>query len=290
MKQYIDSDSKKNEIRMLLKHPSFKGKVIAVLEGDTDIRLFRSLMDENHIKIEAAVGKSCLTEIICDLTEKEEYEKRLFGICDADFVRIAGDPIDCESIFLTDTHDSEMMMINSPAIDALIAEYAANDESATLLRESLVQTSLDAAYELGVYRYINHIYDSNINFKGLHIDLYSKINGLEIVIDHAKLIEALVTRSPNSGESVTKEWLTEEYGKKSDKSLERLEFCNGHDVTKFVSYILRQKHLSNDAQVNQEKVERSLRLSYSGDCFKSTQLYKKLIDWISSKDAPAFLC
>lgn len=290
MKNYIDSDSKKNEIRMLLKHPSFKEKVIAVLEGNTDIRLFRSLMDENHVKLESAVGKSSLTEIIGDLVSGDEYAKRLFGICDADFMRVTGESIACKSIFLTDDHDSEIMIINSAAIDALIAEYASNEESAIILKESLVHNSLNAAYELGVYRYINHEHSLNINFKGLHMDLHSEIIGVDIYIDHSSLVTALISRSPNLAPHVNAEWLADKCEKHADRQFDRLQFCNGHDVTKFISYILSNRQLSNDVQVSQERVERSLRLSYGLEYFKTTELYRTLIRWRSENDAPAFLC
>ncbi len=290
MRDYIDSNSKKNEIRMLLKHPSFKGKIVAVLEGDTDIRLFRSLMDESHIKIESAVGKSSLSEIICDLSSDEEYSKRLFGICDADFMRVIGESVNCDSIFLTDTHDAETMIINSPAVDALISEYARSEESATILREGLVKNAMDAAYELGIFRYITHINNLNINFKGLRVDLYSNLSNLEIIIDLAALVESLITRSPNLGEQIDAEYLLEKYNEYSDDAFEQLQFCNGHDVTKFMSYILSQRHLSNDIQLSQEKVERSLRLSYGAEYFRNTKLYDLLDNWKLINLAPEFLC
>lgn len=275
---------------MLLRHPSFKGKVVAVLEGDTDIRLFRSLLDENHIKIESAVGKSSLSEIICDLSNEEGYANRLFGIRDADFVRIIGESIGCESIFLTDTHDAETMMLISPAVSTLIAEYASNEESASLLNERLVNSAMNAAYELGIFRYINYVNNLNINFKGLHIDLYSTIEDLEINIDHVELIKSLINRSPKLTPGIDKEYLLDKYREHTKVVYDRLQFCNGHDVTKFISYILSQRHLSNDIQMSQDKVERSLRLSYGVEHFKRTDLYECLNKWMIANFAPPFLC
>lgn len=158
MKGYIDNDSKKNEIRMLLKHPAYKGKIIAVLEGNTDIRLFRSLMDESYVKIESADGKSNVGTIVCDLVNESEYANRIFGICDADFSKLVGDGFPCEHIFFTDKHDAEIMMLASPDVNSLIAEYGINDEAVSMLRESLVHNSMETAFEIGVFRYVNHIY------------------------------------------------------------------------------------------------------------------------------------
>ncbi len=277
---------------MLLKHPSFEGKVVAVLEGDTDIRLFRSLMDEDNVKIEAAVGKSRVSEIVCDLSSDPsdvEYSRRLFGICDADFMHITGDTTECENVFVTDTHDIETMILNSPAVRSLISEYAPNEEIANLLHEELVNSAMDAAYKLGTFRYINHINNLNINFKGLRVDRCSCVDGLSIEINHSELIKALIDHSSNLDSSVDTEYLLEKYSEHIKEGHDKLQFCSGHDVTQFISCILSQRELSNDTIMNQKKVEGALRLAYGVEYFKKTKLYKKLDNWRIANSAPAFL-
>jgi len=289
MREYINNNSKKNEIRMLLKHPSYRGKIIAVLEGDTDIRLFRSLMDEHCVKIESAIGKNNVGTIVCDLARESDCLHRIFGICDADFSRIIGDAIPCEQVFLTDAHDVEIMMLASPAVNNLIAEYGINEEAAAILRERLVNNSMEIAFEVGVFRYINHLYDLNINFKGLYIDLYLSINGVDINIDREKFSAALIARSPNIKNGTDTDYLLEKHNKHISDSNDRMQMCNGHDVTKIISYVLSQRALSNDIQMNQERVERSLRLSYGINYFKSTALYRELASWRDKNMAPEFL-
>jgi Protein of unknown function (DUF4435) len=279
MKSYIDNDSKKNEIRMLLRHPSSKGKVIVLLEGDTDIRLFRSLLNKETVKIETAVGKSDVIVIIRELMLEGEHSDQILGICDADFSHIIETDMDFNNVFLTDAHDAEMMILESPATKALIAEYALDEKSHTLLTEGLIHATVNAAFVLGIFRMINLIDDLNINFKGLFFDLFSSINGLNIDLDLEKLVNTLIERSQRIPGHANKEYLLDRYSEFSFNKTDYFQICCGHDVTKFITFVLRQRELSNDANMSQEKVERSLRLSYTLEFFMETKLYNSLFNW-----------
>ncbi len=83
MRKYIDQVDKKNEIRLLFKHPSYKDKTIIVVEGDSDIKIFRKLIQHANIKIESIDGKKDLVEVMKQLSI--EFPEKIFGICDADF-------------------------------------------------------------------------------------------------------------------------------------------------------------------------------------------------------------
>jgi 5S rRNA maturation endonuclease (ribonuclease M5) len=53
MKEYINFSAKLNEIRLLLRHPLYKRKAMMIVEGGSDIRLFRSLLSAETVKIES---------------------------------------------------------------------------------------------------------------------------------------------------------------------------------------------------------------------------------------------
>ena len=154
MRDYIDNGSKTNEIRMLLGHPSYTNRVIVLLEGEADIRLFRALLNLGAVKIETANSKNDVIDIVNDLAVEKCYATQLIGICDADFDHILGTSITCQNIFVTDTHDTETMILQSRASEALIAEYAPNEESHVLLTEGLIHSSVSAAYSIGIFRII----------------------------------------------------------------------------------------------------------------------------------------
>ncbi len=171
------------------------------------------------------------------------------------------------------------MILQSGATEALIAEYAINEESHVLLREGLIRSTVSAAFIIGIFRLINQLDSLNINFKGLVFDLFSTFNGLDIEIDIKKLANVLRERSPGMPEHADNDYLVSRYSKVTNDEFDRMQICCGHDVTKFISFILRQKDLSNDRNINQEKVERSLRLSYTLEYFFKTQLCQALVLW-----------
>ena len=86
-------------------------------------------------------------------------------------------------------------------------------------------------------------------------------------------------RSPRIPEHADNEYLLSRYSEITIKEFDSMQICCGHDVTKFISFILRQRDLSNDRNMSQEKVERSLRLSYTLEYFLETRLCKALVEW-----------
>ena len=116
MRQYIDANDKRNEIRLLFRHPSYKDKIIIVVEGNSDIKLFRKLIQDDRIKIESIDGKKDLIKVMKELSV--EYPDKILGICDADFDHLIGIAEERRkySVYVTDNHDIEIMMLLSPAI------------------------------------------------------------------------------------------------------------------------------------------------------------------------------
>lgn len=55
-KRDITYQDKLNELRMDIKHPNNDGVVFVLVEGETDIRLYRKLFDENTTKVECVPG------------------------------------------------------------------------------------------------------------------------------------------------------------------------------------------------------------------------------------------
>ena len=64
-KQDITYQDKFNELRLDMSHPNSKGQAFVLVEGDSDIRLFRKLFDTNHCKVErgARLGSARVADI-----------------------------------------------------------------------------------------------------------------------------------------------------------------------------------------------------------------------------------
>lgn len=273
MKKYLTTSSKMNEIQMLLKHPSYADKAIVIVEGGSDIRLFRSLLNDQKFKIESADGKSELADIVEGLSVN--YAGRLAGLRDADHDRITKQNAGRDSIVLTDLHDAEMMMLSSPSLDNFINEYASHENHGEIL-ERLRESVFDAAYIIGIARLVNEIEVLNLNFKAINISGFVSVNKLNIDVDLDGLVSQLLARSPNAKVGLTKEVLVTYIEAEERKKHCGLQVCSGHDVTKLLEKVFSQSWASIERKLNQSKIESAMRLGYTPEMFSQTGVYEEL--------------
>ena len=108
-RQEVTYQEKLNQIRMDLNHPNTQGKVFVLVEGESDIRLYRKLFNDAICKVEIVPGgnvklESCVADI------SSSYPLAI-GIRDADFIHLSSEAYNKVNMFLTDYHDIEMTMI-----------------------------------------------------------------------------------------------------------------------------------------------------------------------------------
>ncbi len=278
MRQYLTPESKKNEIRMLLNHPSYKDKVFIVVEGGSDIRLFRSLLKSRKLTIESINGKSELKKVVDELNA--EFNSQIVGIRDADFDRLLEKPLESECIFMTDAHDIEIMMLSSKSFENLIDEYA-SAESYYELKEQLKKSVFDAAYQLGIIRLLNEKYLLKLNFRSLNFSSFVNIHKCNIDIDVERLLDQLFAKSTSKSDELTKEYLVLKINEHQQNKYCKLQICCGHDVTKLIEKVFSQKWAAVDNKINQKKIESALRLGYTKEMFTSTNLCKDLTSALS---------
>jgi hypothetical protein len=275
MRQYLEPDDIINSIKLLLKHPFYADKLILVVEGKSDIRLFRSLFNQEKIKIESIDGKKQLIKSMQDFIES--YRNKVLSICDADFDHIESmeDERLLSDIYLTDFHDAEVMMLKSNSLNSFIDEYSQSDKL-LYLKNNLLNKAFNASKTLGLLRYINFKKDMKINFKKLNFSQFLVINPLtiDININLEILIDILISRSPKFAS--TKEDLFNYYNEYIKNDYDDCQINCGHDLTNIISYIFRQKEFSIETNMDVNKVESALRLSYQQHYFKETKLYKNI--------------
>ena len=277
MRKYLDPVAKANEIRLLLKHPSHKDNMIIILEGETDIRLFRSLLKHECISLESVDGKLDLIQVVEELNG--DSTGSVIGVCDADYDHILNIAEDREKsgVYLTDVHDAEMMMFESASLKSYIDEYT-NQDNYIEVSEGLKYSVISASRRIGFLRLINIKEHLNINFKGLNFNSFVDVSKLDVNVDVEALIDLLLGRSRNLKNGVTKEYLNEKYNEYSEKDYPDNQLCCGHDITNIVAMIYSQKWASCDTNLNREKVEAALRIGYTMDEFSKTKLFKSIFD------------
>lgn len=289
MRDYIDENDKKNEIRLLFKHPLYKNKVIVVVEGKSDVRLFRSIIESERIKIETIDGKKDLVSIMKVLSV--EFPHQILAICDADHDHLleASNERKEYSVYVTDYHDAEVMMLNSLSLKSFIQEYSSFN-NIEYLQSELMNSVLVSSYSIGILRWINTAEELNINFKGLNFNKFISVNKINVTVDIKTLIDELLTRSPSKPSYVTNEFLNgkiEEYNSKQGCDL---QVCCGHDITNIISIIYRQKWASLETNMDSKKVESALRVGYQREFFKNTELYENILNFLEIVDIELKMC
>ncbi|MFA0811455.1 hypothetical protein [Microbulbifer epialgicus] len=277
MRNSLGPIDKINEIRLLFDHPLYTDKVIFLVEGGSDLRLLRDIYPEDKVKISDVNGKKTLLPVMETLFA--EFPEKILGICDADNEHLmeTAAPKRDFGVFMTDYHDSEIMIINSPALNSFISEYS-NENILTTLRENLLNTALESAYVIGLLRWANIELNLNINFKKLSLQPFTTVDQTHITVELDKLFDTLIQRSDTLNSDVNSEYLRQIVTEYGDRGACRLQVCCGHDVTNIISLIYRQSQVSLDTNMSNQKVESSLRLAYQDHYFRETELYSSILE------------
>lgn len=271
-------DSKLVEIRLSITHPSNVNKVFILLEGTTDIKLFRKFFVKEYADTTGLDGKEKVVEALEKLIS-EGYTK-IIGIKDADFDNILT-LSNINNLFITDLHDMEIQMINSSSLDSLVAEYGDNHINIVDIKTQVYNNALIIGYA----RLFNEkkkleCGERDLSFDSLTFQNFIALHNNELILDKNKFFLELINeskkRKPNI--QITNEELESEINKLKAQYTDKYQICSGHDVSKLIGFILLKNPNGNE-------IEKSLRLSYPFEDFKNTQLYKDLLAWQNSNSS-----
>lgn len=266
-------DSKLSEMRLSIKHPSNKDKVFILLEGSTDIKLFRKFFAKEYTDTTSLDGKEKVIQALEKLID-EGYTK-IIGIKDADFDHLLNIQPANNNLFITDLHDMEIQMIESIALDSLIAEYGNISMESLDIKEKIYQIALGIGYA----RYFDEKKkqkgkERDLAFDSLKFQNFIQFNNQQFVLDETKFLSELISESKKRKPSLelTNEELKREIESIKLEAYDKKQICSGHDLTKLLGLIF----LKNP---NGDEIEKALRLSYSLKDFQVTVLYENLKNW-----------
>lgn len=286
MRKYLGITDKHNEIRLLFSHPLYKDKTIVIVEGSSDIRFFRDIINYSWVKLESIDGKKELIKLMKALSP--EFPEKILGICDADHDRLLKGLEDRElySVYITDHHDAEIMMLNSPALTSFINEFSTPDyfEDA---QNKILESALSAANIIGTLRWINTELGLNLKFKGLNFGEFVTADDFNVSINIHTLIESLIARSDSISEEATKDFILAKLDEFLKREACKLQVCCGHDASNIISIIFRQRRLSLEPNMDYRKVESALRLSYQQEYFRKTGLFKRIYERLNQPNITA---
>ncbi|WP_210494389.1 DUF4435 domain-containing protein [Pantoea ananatis] len=274
----------------IMQNSRYNGHYILV-EGEQDVKVFKSFFVREHVILKVMHGKNNLREVYETLI-KRGFNK-IFGIRDADFLRLPGNDkfiMDyCEPIFPTDYHDAEGMVVNSPAFMDFIRSIASDEKIDTfeLKHGKIIDLIYELAYPLACLRLSNKINDLGLAFKpkdreGNRLKFWKFICDREINYkgDDA-LINTVWEYSRNRGPNVaSKEDIKECLIEIKALNYDAREIANGHDLAEILLLICK-KGLKSQSKllVDAGCIEDSLFLAYERSYFKKTSLFKKIDSW-----------
>lgn len=271
LQEYTNTAGEKlTEIRLSIKHPNNKNKIFVLLEGSSDVRLFRKLLRDRNVDITGLGGKPSLIKAIKILSQ-EGFSKITIGICDADFDRLKKTVDYPDNLFITDYRDMEVQMIESDALLDVIDEHSPAEHNQQL-KTNIKRNIYTIAVEMGCVRWVNHNKNYHLQFKGLDFKKFTEVENHNIKFNFDNFLTTLLEHSTKN---ISIQDLKSELKKLKNPPNDSSQICSGHDLTKLISIILPNN-------INQGKVESALRLAYRPDYFYETQLFKGLDKWFKA--------
>lgn len=269
----ITFQEKLNELRLDIKHPNSRGLVFVLVEGKSDIKLFRKLFDLENCKVENVPGGNLKLEECVDLLI--ETYPLIIAIRDADFIRLNQDErYPKHHIFLTDQHDIEMtMLFQEEILNALIFECTnLTQDKHQIFRNKM----MDLIKSIGLLKWLNDRENLKLKFKPAFHDL---IKFDDNTIDMAQFINRVLSKSPNAVVN-DKEELKQKIELLEQRNPDLYQLTNGHDLLKVFAKFFREKQ--NQRSITDEDLASSIRMLFSTTHFSNTHIFYEISNWEST--------
>lgn len=277
---------------------SFTGTNILV-EGETDIKLYRKLTCKRLSKVKVTFGKKKMREVYKIL--RDRGFENVVGIRDADFLRINGklDPNFTDDIFLTDKHDSEGMIIDSEAFNNFLVEVAKEETLNGFSKHNGCLRSFiyELSKPIGYLRLANSQFSLGLSFKPaspegktLKFKKFVCEKTLSYLGDDS-LINTVFEYSTNrGGNKSTRPEILKKLHEVTKLQLPIEELVNGHDLAEVLFILCKRGLKSSHCDLKSaSSIESMLRLTFSKDDFSRTQLFKSLQGWEKSTNQSILL-
>ncbi|MBU2546980.1 MAG: DUF4435 domain-containing protein [Proteobacteria bacterium] len=257
---------------------TFTGTIL-IVEGDDDVLFFEKYSTSNQFWLIPARGKKNVIDSI-DLLENENFNG-LLGIVDADFWNILPPKNISPNICVTDYHDMEIIIIESGALDRVLAEYGSQIKINALLKyfnaSDIRQILYNAAYPIGILRFIS--LKNGLKFKFTGIKYHKFLDRKYLLVDIDCLLSTILSGTKcelSRGELLA--IFTQEISEYDEAA--KCQLCCGDDLIAILSIGLRKTLGTLLAHIASPGNLRSvLRLAYDSNDLKNTELYKCVEQW-----------
>lgn len=272
MREDLTPEREAGAIRLL--RDIFPGTFLLV-EGDSDKVFYEHFTDKNECLVvtNKIPGKLRVTEVLIIL-ERTKFEGVL-AIVDADFDHLHIPLHSSPNLILTDTHDLETILLQSSALDKVLAEFGSEEKIAKFDRD-IRQALLESGMPIGYLLWVSQTEKLNLTFNTLEFNKF--IDEQTLQINEVKFIQEVKNKS--QAFSLKTEELQQQIINQRNDEHDPWQVCRGHDLVEILSLGLRRAIGSaRAADVERSSLERSLRLAYEDVYFCKTQIYLSIRLW-----------
>lgn len=291
MKAEITAPIIYNQVRMLR---SIHEGTIIIFESENDIRYFLKFL-HNNCECISAFGKINATKAI-KMIDRDNIDGVL-AVVDNDYWFLESFKINSQNILVTDSHDSETMIIQSGAFDNLLLELADKSKLQKFVSKEgkdIRDILLQKGRYIGYFRWFLSKYKIRAFFlRDLKFQRF--FTNKSLIVDIEKLIwEALKKNLKKihipENFKIYKKCILKVLNELDKKDYDLWHICSGHDLTKILiiglRFIFGNK---NGKNINLKLLEITMRLSYATNHFQTTRLYNSIKEWEKNNNNYAVL-
>ena len=247
---------------------------ILILEGPSDEKALRRFSDYAACFVVLSDGKDNALSSIVESNDRQWTG--ILCIIDRDYDDFLGRRHDIENLVVLEQHDLEMLLILSPAGQAVIAELGSQDKIALLAAKgtSVIDLVARPACLLGRLRLFALENGLNLAFEGMRFRYVSR----DFEIDLHTMVQDVFNRS---GQARYEYRHVIEYILRWDRE-EHSQYmmCNGHDFAILLGKALQHKAGSQNSTVTDgQSIERYLRLAFGWAEFGQCGLFGEIRAW-----------
>ncbi len=277
-KSDITFQDKLNELRLDISHPNNRGQVFILVEGNTDIRLFRKFFDLNISNVENVPGgNQKLEECVSEL--RKTYSL-IIGIRDADFIHLNSDQYDKNGMYITDYHDIEMTMLHNDSIfSALVFEYTDVEKKQHIDVRNAIFKAIE---KISYLKWFNEVENLELSFSRGFQDLINCVNN---TIDFNQYLERVISTSPNN-KIKDINFIDAKLKQLQENDPDLFQLTNGHDFIKTLYKYFREIYSNN--RLNEKNLESSIRIAFTIDHFKKTKVFKNTNKWAKDNNVKMY--
>lgn len=277
-KKDITYEDRLDELKLDILHPNNQGINFVLVEGDSDIRLFRKLFDTDKCKVEYIPGGKLKVEE-CVVTLLEDYAL-IVGVLDADFSHLNEANEEKANVFLTDFHDIEMTMLaQDEVLHAILFEYTDIHKNN---HYTFCDNILETIQQISYLKWLNDRENLELTFKKIGFQDLISISNFRFNFN--EYLSRVLAKSDNATIK-DKALILEKINELNQLNPDLFQLTNGHDALQVFAKYFREK---GNKGLSDSDVASAFRIVFTNAHFRETNLHKSLETWANENNTQLF--